>query len=71
MQDDKVDDLYELSYREPLITILADPASINRGTLLLWFGQNLERVEDRVTTICEQVVSVETGELSAINVSIF
>lgn len=70
-RDDEVDALYEQIYRELLTYMMADPATINRATRLLWVSHNLERVADRVTNICERVVFAVTGELTEINVSIY
>jgi phosphate transport system protein len=62
-RDDDVDALYDQVYRELLTFMLADPKTINRATRLLWAAHNVERIADRVTNICEQVVFVETGKL--------
>jgi len=62
-RDDDVDALYDQVYRELLTFMLADPGTINRATRLLWAAHNVERIADRVTNICEQVVFVETGKL--------
>jgi phosphate transport system protein len=71
LRDDEVDALYEQIYRELLTYMMADPATINRATRLLWVSHNLERVADRVTNICERVVFAVTGELTEINVSTY
>ncbi len=71
LRDDEVDALYEQIYRELLAYMIADPATINRATRLLWVSHNLERVADRVTNICERVVFAVTGELTEINVSTY
>ncbi len=70
-RDDEVDALYEQVYRELLTYMMADPSTINRATHLLWVSNNLERVADRATNICERVVFAETGELAEINVSTY
>jgi phosphate transport system protein len=70
-RDDEVDALYEQIYRELLTYMMADPATINRATRLLWVAHNMERVADRVTNICERVVFAVTGELTEINVSTY
>lgn len=61
--DDEVDRLYDQVYRELLTYIIANPAVINRATLLLWVAHNLERAADRVVNICERVVFTVTGEM--------
>jgi phosphate transport system protein len=70
-RDDHVDALYEQIYRELLTYMMADPATINRATHLLWAAHNLERIADRVTNICERVVFAVTGQLTEINVSTY
>jgi phosphate transport system protein len=68
-RDDDVDQLYDQIYRELLTYMMADPATINRATHLLWAAHNLERIADRVTNICERVIFSVTGELEEIAVS--
>ncbi len=65
LRDDQVDDLYNQIYRELLTYMMADPATINRATHLLWAAHNLERIGDRVTNICERVIFAVTGSLEA------
>ncbi len=62
IRDDDVDTLYDQIFRELLTYMMADTATINRATHLLWAAHNLERVADRVTNICERVVFTETGQ---------
>jgi phosphate transport system protein len=70
-RDDEVDALYEQIYRELLTYMMADPATINRATHLLWAAHNYERIADRVTNICERVVFAVTGQLTEISVSTY
>jgi phosphate transport system protein len=60
-RDDEIDTLYEQIYRELLTYMMADPATINRATHLLWAAHNVERLGDRVTNICERTVFTVTG----------
>ena len=62
-EDDVVDDLYNQVYRSLLAQMTADPASVDRGSHLMWAAHNLERMADRVSNICERIVYVSTGEL--------
>lgn len=62
IRDDDVDDLYDQIFRELLTYMMADTSAINRATHLLWAAHNIERIADRVTNICEQVVYTVTGE---------
>jgi phosphate transport system protein len=68
-EDDAIDQLYEQVYRELLTYMLNDPRTIDRATWLLWVAHNLERIADRATNICERVVFLSTGRMTAINVS--
>jgi phosphate transport system protein len=68
-RDDEVDRLYDQVYRELLTYMMADPASINRATHLLWAAHNVERIADRVTNICEWVVFAVTGDLEELAVA--
>jgi len=68
-EDDEVDELYNLVYRELADLIHQDPHNIDQANVLLWAAHNLERLADRVTNICERTVYVYTGELAEIDVS--
>lgn len=61
-RDEEIDKLYDQIYRELLTYMMADPATINRATQLLWAAHNFERIGDRVTNICERTVFTVTGE---------
>jgi phosphate transport system protein len=63
LRDSDVDALYDQIYRELLVLMMADPATITRATPLLRAAHNFERIADRVTNICERVVFTATGEL--------
>ncbi len=69
IEDDEVDALYAQVYRELLMLMIQDPKTIERATHLLWVAHNLERVADRATNICEQVVYLVTGKLVDVDVS--
>ncbi|HEU0115250.1 MAG TPA: phosphate signaling complex protein PhoU [Thermomicrobiales bacterium] len=68
-RDDEIDGLYNQVYRELLTYMLADPATIDPATRLLWVAHNYERLADRITNICERVIFVATGRTEEINVS--
>lgn len=68
-EDDQVDGLYNLVYRELMTFILANPAVIEQANYLLWAAHNLERMADRVTNICERTVYVVTGEMMEMDMS--
>ena len=60
--DDEVDALYDLIYRELLTFMLEDPRTITRATYLLWVAHDLERIADRATNIAKRVIYLVTGE---------
>ena len=62
-EDDQVDDLYNQIYRELVTIMFSDPSTIDRANYLLWVAHNLERMDDRVTNICERTVYITTGQL--------
>ena len=68
-QDDEVDALYDLVYRELLTIMIADPTTIERATHLTWVAHNLERIADRTTNICERVVFLVSGQIEELNTS--
>ncbi len=68
-RDDEVDNLYNQVYHELLMFMMADPRTIARATRLLWAAHNLERIADRTTNICEQVVYAVEGRITELNVS--
>lgn len=67
IRDDNLDDLYDQIFRELLTYMMADTSAINRATHLLWAAHNIERIGDRVTNICEQVVYTVTGEFEELD----
>jgi phosphate transport system protein len=68
-EDDQVDDIFNAVYRGLIETMIANPATIDRGSLLMWVIHNLERMADRVVNICERTVFIATGELMEISSS--
>ena len=67
--DDEVDDLYDQVYRDLLEYMIADPATIQRATYLLWVAHDLERIADRATNIAEQVEFLVKGSDPGITMS--
>jgi phosphate transport system protein len=67
--DDEVDALYDEMYRELIMVMVNDPATIERATHITWVAHNLERIADRVTNICERVVYLVEGRIQELNVS--
>ena len=63
LDDDEVDEYYNLIYRELMDFIIADPNNTEQANHLLWAAHNLERTADRVINICERVVFTVTGKM--------
>ncbi len=61
LQDDEIDRLYGIVYRELLQYMTNDANTIDRATWLLWAAHNLERMGDRIQNICERTVYEVTG----------
>ncbi len=68
-EDDQVDALYNMVYRDLAQVILNDPATVDQANHLLWAAHNLERMADRVTNICERTIYCVTGQLIEIDKS--
>lgn len=66
-EDHTIDHYYKAVFDELLSIMARDPASIPRGTYLLWCAHNLERIGDRVTNIAERVVFMTTGMMKELN----
>ena len=62
-EDDEVDALFNKCYRTIVNGMIANPASIDEASLLLWVVHNLERLADRVVNICERTVFIKSGEM--------
>jgi phosphate transport system protein len=51
-----------------LITIMStDSSRVQPATSLLFAAHDLERIGDRVTNICEDVIYMVTGEIEELN----
>jgi phosphate transport system protein len=66
-EDDQIDHLYKAIFDELLEIMARDPATIPRGTYLLWCAHNLERIGDRVTNIAERVIFMTEGTMQELN----
>lgn len=60
--DPMIDTLQQRLYNELLLTMAHQPTTLTRATHLLWTVHNLERVADRATNICEQVLFMVEGD---------
>ena len=63
LQDRDIDQLYNGIFRQFLTFMLEDPRNITACMHLHFIAKNIERMGDHVTSICEQVVFLATGEL--------
>jgi phosphate transport system protein len=61
-QDATVDHYQQALSRTLLLSMIENPSTLTRATHLLWIVHNLERVADRSTNICEQVIFMIEGE---------
>ncbi len=61
-QDAWVDRYQQTLARDLLVTMIENPSTLTRATHQLWIVHNLERVADRSTNICEQVIFMIEGE---------
>lgn len=65
-RDDEVDLLYRQTFDE-LLASMRDAANVPQATSLLFVAHDLERIADRVTNICEDVIFMVTGEIEELN----
>lgn len=61
-QDATVDRYQQALSRTLLLSMIENPSTLTRATHQLWIVHNLERVADRSTNICEQVIFMIEGE---------
>lgn len=66
-RDDEVDHLYTVIFDDLLSVMKKDAMNIHQGSHLLLVAQYLERVADHVTNICEWIVYMKTGKITALN----
>jgi len=62
-RDGMVNELHQRVFNDLLGYMTRDPATIERGTYLLWVSHGLERIGDRAKNICERAIYLVTGEL--------
>ena len=62
--DDEVDNLYDVIYKDLIALMIDDPTTIQRATYLMWVAHDLERIADRATNIAERVIFLVTGQLA-------
>lgn len=62
-RDTDVDQMYNALFREFLTHMMEDPHKITACMHLHFIAKNVERMGDHVTSICEQVIYLVTGEM--------
>ncbi|HXG39922.1 MAG TPA: PhoU domain-containing protein [Candidatus Limnocylindrales bacterium] len=65
--DDEIDHLYRRLLGAVVEAMRTDPATVERGTRILFAARDLERIGDRVTNIAEDVVFLATGTIEDLN----
>jgi phosphate transport system protein len=66
-KDDEIDHEYKSIFAELLGVMSKDATTIPPATSLLFVAHDLERIGDRVTNICEDVIYMVSGEIEELN----
>lgn len=66
-KDDEIDHQYRTIFTDLLDRMTKDPTVVPAATSLLFVAHDLERIGDRVTNICEDVIYMVTGEIEELN----
>ena len=61
-QDDAIDSCYAQLYSSAIQNVVGDLRSMERANYVIWAAHNLERLGDRVSHICEQVIYIVHGK---------
>ncbi len=67
MKDDEIDEQYRTIFDEVLGLMTRDSAMAPLATSLLFIAHDLERIGDRVTNICEDVIYMVSGQIEELN----
>jgi phosphate transport system protein len=67
VRDDEVDQQYRTIFNEVLGLMTRDSAAVPVATSLLFIAHDLERIGDRVTNICEDVIYMVSGQIEELN----
>jgi phosphate transport system protein len=67
VRDDEIDHRYRAIFSDLLAEMTKDPNLAQPVTSLLFAAHDLERIGDRVTNICEDVVFMVSGEIEELN----
>lgn len=66
-KDDEIDHQYKRIFSELLEQMRRDANTVPPATSLLFVAHDLERIGDRVTNICEDVIYMVSGEIEELN----
>jgi phosphate transport system protein len=66
-KDDDIDQQYRTIFAEVVDLMSRDSASVPVATSLLFIAHDLERIGDRVTNICEDVIYMVSGQIEELN----
>jgi phosphate transport system protein len=66
-KDDDIDHQYRTIFNEVLGVMTSDSAAVPMATSLLFIAHDLERIGDRVTNICEDVIYMVSGQIEELN----
>lgn len=61
-KDNKVDQINEQVFRELITYMISDPKTIERSLHLLRIANNIEKIADLATNICEEAIYVISGK---------
>lgn len=67
VKDDEIDFRYRTIFTELINGMTNDPSVVPSATSLLFIAHDLERIGDRVTNICEDIVYMVSGEIEELN----
>lgn len=67
MKDDEIDEQYRTIFDEVLGLMTRDASLAPLATSLLFIAHDLERIGDRVTNICEDVIYMVSGQIEELN----
>lgn len=66
-KDDEIDHLHSAIFTDLLARMANGSTNVQLATSLLFVTHDLERIGDRVTNICEDVIYMVTGEIEELN----
>ena len=66
-KDDEIDHQYRTIFTDLLDRMTKDASVVPAATSLLFVAHDLERIGDRATNICEDVIYMVTGEIEELN----